>query len=71
MLLAMSIHLSHLKWLVALPRRLHKPIDNHTVGWDAWSALEVLKEILQAIQFLHEHHIIHGDLKVQTVPVSF
>jgi serine/threonine protein kinase len=34
------------------------------VGWDAWATLQVLKEIVQALIFLHEHQIIHGDLKV-------
>eukprot|EP00983_Pelagomonas_calceolata_P094060 1157843-Pelagomonas_calceolata.AAC.10 len=42
----------------------HRPLNDRNVGWDAWASLEVLKEIVQALMFLHEHQIIHGDLKV-------
>lgn len=48
-------------------RRLHEPIDNHTVKWDAWASIEVLKEIVSALIFLHEHKILHGDLKAANV----
>jgi serine/threonine protein kinase len=34
------------------------------VAWDAWASLETLKETAAAMVFLHDHHIIHGDLKV-------
>ena len=35
------------------------------MGWHAWTCLEVLKEMAEALKFLHEHRIIHGDLKVR------
>ncbi len=48
-------------------RRLHEPIDNQSVKWDAWASLEVLKEVVSALIFLHEHKILHGDLKAANV----
>mmetsp|Transcript_4739 Transcript_4739/g.12984 ORF Transcript_4739/g.12984 Transcript_4739/m.12984 type:complete len:748 (+) Transcript_4739:19-2262(+) len=47
--------------------KFHRPLNDRNVGWDAWASLEVLKEIVQALMFLHEHQIIHGDLKAANV----
>lgn len=35
--------------------------------WDAWSCLETLKEVVDALIFLHENKILHGDLKAANV----
>lgn len=47
------------------PCRMHEPVDNLSLKWDAWASLETLKEIVSALIFLHEHNILHGDLKVR------
>eukprot|EP00197_Chlamydomonas_leiostraca_P014486 CAMPEP_0202860868 /NCGR_PEP_ID=MMETSP1391-20130828/2447_1 /ASSEMBLY_ACC=CAM_ASM_000867 /TAXON_ID=1034604 /ORGANISM="Chlamydomonas leiostraca, Strain SAG 11-49" /LENGTH=476 /DNA_ID=CAMNT_0049540143 /DNA_START=206 /DNA_END=1633 /DNA_ORIENTATION=- len=47
--------------------KLHEPVDNASVKWDAWGSLETLKEVVSALQFLHEHRILHGDLKAANV----
>ena len=44
--------------------RFHDAVDAMHVRWDAWASLETLKEIVRALQFLHENRILHGDLKV-------
>ncbi|KAG1663383.1 hypothetical protein FOA52_007120 [Chlamydomonas sp. UWO 241] len=46
---------------------LHTPIDTQTVKWDAWASLEILKEVTASLIFLHEHRILHGDLKAANV----
>jgi hypothetical protein len=53
-----------LHMLPFLSGRLHEPIDAAMVKWDAWASIEVLKEIVSALMFLHDHKILHGDLKV-------
>ncbi|KAF5833571.1 kinase-like domain-containing protein [Dunaliella salina] len=50
--------------------KFHRPLDDRNVGWDAWASLEVLKEVVHALKFLHEHKIIHGDLKAANVLLS-
>ena len=40
------------------------------VSWDSWAAIEVLKEVARAMLFLHDNHIIHGDLKSANVLLS-
>jgi len=40
------------------------PLEHQMVSWHAWTCLEVLKETVDALVFLHDHRIIHGDLKV-------
>ncbi|KAL6749139.1 kinase-like domain-containing protein [Haematococcus lacustris] len=47
--------------------KLHEPVDSVTVKWDCWASLETLKEIVSALIFLHEHKILHGDLKAANV----
>jgi serine/threonine protein kinase len=46
---------------------MHEPIDASTVKWDAWASIETLKEVVSALIFLHEHNILHGDLKAANV----
>ncbi|GFH13635.1 protein kinase domain-containing protein [Haematococcus lacustris] len=47
--------------------KLHEPVDSSTVNWDCWACLETLKEVVSALIFLHEHKILHGDLKAANV----
>lgn len=47
--------------------RLHTPIDSQTVAWDVWSSLEIMKEVTRSLIFLHDHRILHGDLKAANV----
>jgi Ser/Thr protein kinase RdoA (MazF antagonist) len=51
----------------ARTNRMHEPVDATTVKWDAWASLETLKEVVSALIFLHEHNILHGDLKAANV----
>lgn len=37
------------------------------VRWDAWSSLEVLKEVASALGYLHNSGVLHGDLKAANV----
>lgn len=46
---------------------LHSPIDAGSVKWDAWASVEILKEVTRSLMFLHEHKILHGDLKAANV----
>eukprot|EP00201_Polytomella_parva_P020834 CAMPEP_0175042198 /NCGR_PEP_ID=MMETSP0052_2-20121109/2407_1 /TAXON_ID=51329 ORGANISM="Polytomella parva, Strain SAG 63-3" /NCGR_SAMPLE_ID=MMETSP0052_2 /ASSEMBLY_ACC=CAM_ASM_000194 /LENGTH=656 /DNA_ID=CAMNT_0016304937 /DNA_START=101 /DNA_END=2068 /DNA_ORIENTATION=+ len=47
--------------------KLHEAAEPGYHKWDAWSSLETLKEITRALIFLHEHHILHCDLKAANV----
>ena len=33
-------------------------------GWDAWAALETLQEVAAAVLYLHQHGVVHADIKV-------
>jgi serine/threonine protein kinase len=38
--------------------------------WDAWASLQFLKEIASALRFLHDHDIVHADVKSDNVLLS-
>lgn len=48
-------------------KKFHDPVDALHVRLDMWSVLETLKEVLQALIFLQERRILHGDLKAANV----
>ncbi|GAX85073.1 hypothetical protein CEUSTIGMA_g12493.t1 [Chlamydomonas eustigma] len=39
----------------------------HYILWDAWACLEILKEVVRALSFLHDNDVIHGDIKAGNV----
>ena len=40
------------------------------IEWDSWACTEFLKEVARAICFLHDHDIIHADVKSDNVLLS-
>lgn len=68
----LPLALHRVDWHPCPPRprsacRLHTPIDSQTVAWDVWSSLEIMKEVTRSLIFLHDHRILHGDLKAANV----
>ncbi len=43
----------------------HQSASEQLLEWDAWGAIETLKEVARALQFMQDNDVLHGDLKVR------
>jgi serine/threonine protein kinase len=43
----------------------HQELEGGAIGVDVTAAVDVLQDIAYAVQYLHNVHLVHGDIKVR------